>query len=653
MDTLDYTGELRGCIRSSCSTLDTLKLSFSEALANKARKPPPEIHSDDDSEVEDEFGQPVGPPPGMPTSSTLDGPTKTLKAQEEKKKQEEVLQKILDIPMSRKHRYGKHEAANDEKLLEKAAAIELAKLKAKGEDPRVRFIKNLGPVAKKLMSFVDPGTDNTAEAKKVLEMIERAAKLYTDSVEQPSYVAKKGGEWKDTSSTSGSHMSIVAAADAVMSGGVSAEPGLFDAPAKAQKVVEGEPGVVNPDDIDIEEPEAEDLLDEFDVTATMEDVENEFQSDSPGSIDDKKTDEAINGPENSDDANNQSPAVSESPPLGQHLSTDASKRQHLITQAALLRASHVQVQEEADQLKNKMEELREKTENSEPTNTDYITLAHAEAEFLRVSDTISELNRQMEELGVLVDEAGFVVPGRKVTTNGISTAKTTNGGTALSSKKNDMTEYLRSTRGLGIKNLAIYLIPVKANVLSRGLDLSVLRNITLLNVGPQTSIWNMLAKENAARPLPLEKVYTDNVTIPFLGFVAQLQNLTELLMTERQKPGRPETTASKTTVKIEQIRKALKKHIGNLKVLMIKHDMSSDWDVDIKTMLMLCQHAHDLEELSISFNAKVTVSLLTKKTTETFTYHLPSTLLSSLWMKCLPFVLFMSTIFVKKTNVYG
>jgi hypothetical protein len=606
MDTLDYTGELRGCIRSSCSTLDTLKLSFSEVLANKARKPPPEIHSEDDSEVEDEFGQviPTGPPPGLPPSSTLDGPTKVLKAQEEKKKQEEVLQKILSIPMARKQKSGKLETVDDIKQLEKAAEVELAKLRARGEDPRVRFIKNLGPVAKKLMTFVDPGTDNTADAKKVLEMIERAAKLYTESVEQPSKAPSEEGEIKGTASTSKTSVGQAGDGDVVMSGGAVEEPGLFDAPAKAKKVVEGEPGVANPDDIDIEEPEADDLLDE------LEEGENELQSDSPASAENRNSDEVINGSENSDSLNSQSPVISESPSLDQNGSADINKRQHLITQAALLRASHVQVQEEADQLKNKMEELREKAQNAGPTNINYLALAHAEAEFSKVSERVSELDRQMENLGLLADETGVVVPGRTATTNGVPAGKTTNGDTTpLSNSKNDMSEYLRLTRGLGIKTLAIYLVPVKANVLSRGLDLTVLRNITLLNVGPQSSIWTMLAKENAARPLPLEKVYTDNVTIPFLGFVAQLQNLTELLMTERQKPGRPETTANKTTVKIEQIRKALKKQVDNLKVLMIKHDMSSDWDVDIKTTMMLCQHAHNLEELSISFNAKVTVSL--------------------------------------------
>ena len=599
MDTLDYISELRGCIRNSSSTLNTLKMSFSEKLASKSRKPPPEIHSDDDSEVEDEFGQviPLGPPPpGMPPSNSLDGPTKTLKAQEEKKKQEEVLQKIFGVPLARKPKPVKSEPVAEEKETE--TETEQAKMKARSdEDPRTRFVKNLGPVAKKLMKFFNPSSDQAPDAKKILEMIEHAARLYTESavpIQGPSLMGE-GSSSKGSPSTSTSDVTGEVSDDVVIDGGAAKEPGLFDEPPKSEKIIQTDPAVSNPEDIDIEEPEGGGLLSELDA-ATAEEEESDLQVETQGDIPNGVLGEVVNEVEvKPQEVDGEVPVPTTGLLSAQDIPAAIRTRQQLIIQAATLRASHTQIQQEGDLLKRKMNELKEKMLSSQPTNTDYQTLAHTEAEFQKVSDRVSQLSRNMEELEEQVDEAGA------------DTRSLTNAAVPKVFGGDKMGEYVRSTRGLGIRTLAIYLIPIKANILSRSIELSVLRDITLLNVGNQTGFWNLLAKENAINPLPLCKIYTDNVTLPFLGLVAQLENLTHLLMAERQKGGRPESTASKTTVKIEQIRRALKKHIGILKVLLIKHDSSSDWDLDVKTVMMLCSRATQIEELSVTFNAKTMV----------------------------------------------
>ncbi len=65
-----------------------------------------------------------------------------------------------------------------------------------------------------------------------------------------------------------------------------------------------------------------------------------------------------------------------------------------------------------------------------------------------------------------------------------------------------ISDYLKATRGLALQSLSIYLLPVRASVLSRAVDLHVLKRLTLLNVGPQGPIWALLQKENRESPLP-------------------------------------------------------------------------------------------------------------------------------------------------------
>lgn len=579
MDTLDYISELRACIRNSSSTLDTLKLSFSESLANKSRKPPPEtVHSDDDSEAEDEFGQiiPLGPVnPGMQSTSEV-GQSKIAKAQEEKKRQEEVLQKIFGISTAKRS-----------KLLPTTVKIESSEVKAKNEkDPKLRFIENLAPIAKKLMTHVEAGSDVTSEAKIVLEMIEQAAQIYMENIgkgKTPQAVSD-GSSSKPTPATS---TTSVDGEDVLMSGGASGDgPGLFDEPVKEQKTINADPGVANPEDIDIEAPEADDLAAEIDSTAgENEDSEEPTESSIEPTEPSEAKEEKPKDIEASEEPSAENKAGSNLKPQQALLAQSVS----LLEQSTNLRATHTKIKEEATSLKTQMNELREKMKNIEPTSVDYQVLADSEAAFKKVSDKVMDLTRSMEELNMQVDEAEIEARSE----------------IALKSS-GKMSEYVRNTRGLNLTTLAIYLIPIKSQILSRGVDLNVLQNITLLNVGPQVHFWTHLAKENAISPLPLNKIYTDNVTLPFLAFIHALDSVTELLLLEKQK-GRVESTAAKTTVSIEHIRKALRKHIGSLKVLMIRYDASPDWDLNVKATMMLCQQATELEELSVTFGLKVVV----------------------------------------------
>jgi hypothetical protein len=568
MDTLDYINELKVCVQNCSSSLNTLKLSFSETLANKSRKPPPEVQSDDDSDQEDEFGQiiaPTGPPPPLGGASDPNGPSKALKAQEEKKKQEAVLGRIfgMDAPTFKP----KPPPAPKEEIVKE----ETAKETKPDEDPKRRFIRNLAPVAAKLMAHVKPGSDLTDEGKETLGMIEKAAKMYIESIdkgkEKEIGEASGSSTAKATPASSSAGMDDGGDEDPVMSGAAAEAdgPGLFDdekTDKKKKKATSTETGVSDPDDINIEEPEGNELAIEFGAPENVPEEAAEVT-----------------------DTKDAQPAESSS------TSIDAiswANKLHVLDHHMAIRTSHEEIEKEGENLKKRMEEFKLKLQSGHIQDADYKMVAEAEAEFKRVALRVEELSRNMQEVNDQIDDL-----------------KETSRQFFSTSTHSKMSEYVRSTRGLALTTLAIYLIPLKASVLSRAIDLTVLQNITLLNVGSQIPFWNLLARENKNTPLPIRKIYTDNVTLPFLAFVSQLETMTELFLLERTAKTRVESTAAKTTVTIEQIRKiVLKKHASTLKILMIRNDSGQDWDLNVKTVMLLCQRAKNLEELACSFGIR-------------------------------------------------
>lgn len=175
--------------------------------------------------------------------------------------------------------------------------------------------------------------------------------------------------------------------------------------------------------------------------------------------------------------------------------------------------------------------------------------------------------------------------------------------------RRQVTDYARGTRGIALQSLSLHLIPTKASVLGRAVDLRTLTKITLLNVGPQSSIWALMIKENKLQPLPLQKIFTDNVCLYFLQLVSQLERVEELLMLERGHKYRPESLAQKTKVNIGQIRRAiLKKHMHTLQILMIKNDSDTSWDIDDKTMQWICRRGKVLRELVVAAGISSMVS---------------------------------------------
>ncbi|KAL2126664.1 hypothetical protein VTI74DRAFT_434 [Chaetomium olivicolor] len=162
----------------------------------------------------------------------------------------------------------------------------------------------------------------------------------------------------------------------------------------------------------------------------------------------------------------------------------------------------------------------------------------------------------------------------------VDTTAQTN-GIAEHAQSREMREYLRTTRGPPLESLSIYLIPVKASVLSRAVDLWVLRRLTLLNVGVQAPIWSFLLTKNTNAPLPLREIFTHNVLLTFLKLVNFLKEVHKLFLLERGPKSKPESFAPRRTTTIDHIRRlALKKHPSTLRKLRIKNLADTAWDVN-------------------------------------------------------------------------
>ncbi len=189
--------------------------------------------------------------------------------------------------------------------------------------------------------------------------------------------------------------------------------------------------------------------------------------------------------------------------------------------------------------------------------------------------------------------------------------ETANALEAQRGDKQAMTQYVRLTRGLQLKTLAIYLIPIRASILSKAVDLRCLKRVTLLNVGPQAAFWKHMTKLNEEEPLPLNKIHSDNVTMEFLKLVEALPKVTELFLLERSSKNQESSFAPKTSVTAQQIRKtALSKHWNTLRRLVIKNENDYSWDCNERFLEILCRRGNMLEELGISFSSKGVVCLL-------------------------------------------
>ncbi|KAF3767730.1 hypothetical protein M406DRAFT_97997 [Cryphonectria parasitica EP155] len=540
IDSLEVITELKSCIRNSQGTLKELSLSFSTNLAMRARKPSQEEIDPEDSDPDDEFQvMPVNLPPPV-TFDDLSGPARALRAQEERKTQEAVLGRIFDL---------------EPYLVKESAVLKVQEKEneAPKQDERAppghEFINSLRAVSSKLMSQLNGSEDFTAAQQDILNVIETAARKYVGEEEAKAAAAskEKGG------------------ADGEASGaGVNEEAPKFQAHGQD----------LDPDDIDVEAPLEDSFTDE---PAELDTAEAVNGVGTPASGQAAKQINGVGSTMKDGDATVEDPIPNVSAVVA---NLDAQRANFKVLSDKL----HF-FEVEAEELQKEIDRLA----NAGPEGPDVNKrVKDAEKQTQEFSNSIKDIKHEMSVVAAGIEDAEKQMPN----------ATGTGDSDTLRQRIN---EYARSTRGLSLETLSIYLIPVKRSVLSRAIDLRVLQSITLLGVGNQAPIWSLFAKENQLHPLPLRKVFTDNVSLTFLTFLFQLPELHELYMLERSRKFKPESFAPPSNVSIAQIRRiVLKKHLGTLKRLMINCQAGWQWDMDSKTAYLLCTQGSALEELAIS-----------------------------------------------------
>ncbi|RYP55591.1 hypothetical protein DL771_012345 [Monosporascus sp. 5C6A] len=535
IDSLDIVTEIKSCVRNSSSTLKTLKLSFSDALAMQARKPSLDVEVED-SDQEDDF-QVVAVPP-VPQYNDGSGPAKIFRAQEQRKAQETVLGRIFEVEhfLANEHQPASEDISKREN--------EQARL-----TPGEAFIDAIENASRRMWANLDGSSEfDIISQQEALDQIIKAAKLYVES--------------KEAKASDGTSVEETAAAPASKDL-ATLQPTQADKPPEVLKeshtagntllglLPKDKYAEANPEDID--------------VTAPEEEIGGEGQDES--SMESPAADLVhVETSDNSYEVN--SPV-------------DAGAKNR-VAQLHSIRRLDMKL----ELLQKYAEEITKEIQLFDAAGEQYgYRMGQARLHLLRINALTRRVQNAMNGVEAEADDIE-------------AQAK------AASDDKEELrrrvTEYGRDTRGIALESLAIHLIPTKASVLGRAIDLRTLKRITLLNVGPQAPIWALLMKENKLQPLPLRMISTDSVCPFFLQLVSQLDRVDELFMLERGSRFKPESFAPKTRVDLGQIKKmVLKKHMETLKILMIKNEADGSWDVDERTTQLICRRGRALEELAV------------------------------------------------------
>ncbi len=544
IETLDIVPELQSCLRNSARTLTRLKLSFSEKLAASARKPSVDPEPED-SDQEDEI-MPL--PNSHAQNEEMSGPARAFRAQEERKTQETVLGRIFDL-----------EPAAAEKLPTPVVVrIEDtgAKAKAKSEEELVDCMKAITSRFMGELKAKFVGELECPPSFEVIDMVALAAKKYIE--EARTKKTKQEDSSAPGASTSSPNQPTDEDKAAEASGSAVS---LFSETASSSKAKDDKRGA-SPDDINIEEPEEQ-------LSIEPEDPASDASANEHAST----SSEAA-------DASEAALAKTRSEYGNALAALEAKKAEYKLL------AGELEVFEaKANTLTKEIRRWR-----ASSSSADLKSISEAESRLLGFTRSIREIQKEVSACQASIESTEAVPSGKEQT------------------HVRSMRDYVRETRGIALESLKIYLIPVKASVLLRAVDLRSLRSVTLLNVGVQAPIWALMHRENRDAPLPLRSIFTDNVSLVFLHFVASLPQVDELYLLERETKAKPESFAPKTQTTIDQIRRlVLKKHLSTLKRLMIKNLADTAWDIDEKAILLLCRQGKKLLELACNMSIRAMV----------------------------------------------
>ena len=666
IDELDCLTEIAQCVAACSATLKTLTISLSHELARRARKPsvpspPVNLPTDSDLDDDDDDDAETLPASHQPSTFASQGhPANEADIRKEKAAQDFVLAKIFGLEAAAV------EGRNVDKHLEASACT----LKSKDDVNQV-FMEELKKIMTKLIQTKSTGYGGMLKDKNILELLEKAAEKYLASggkkhkkhSEKSSIKKKISAKTTVPSATASNfhshHLSSAQTQDSydfIMSGGnpndvvpkgpIAPPPGsglpylsfaidpsslFYDEmlPGSSELAGSGHPGSIHVSEA--KSPAYQQAYAQY-----MSSMTNSYGSSSSGNI------PPFFGGSLGGSSNVSKGMIDE---MKKAMYEDAEWQQHL----AKVKQHKVQSQANATDGVSDTEES-EIEENGTPEPPSDTPPLFPAAEPSR-EDREDAMDIDMEHPDVIDSDDGEdqvltdeVENGENTIPDGPGAEPTEAVATASSSKPSNreilggemklktssftklaedekrkakeeiavedtMQGYIRTKHGFHLEELSLYLIPLKASVLGKALDLTCLRRITLLNVGSQGGFWTLVARmQKESLPIQFQSIHTDDVSLAFLNCLGHFDGVEDLFMMKRSSK-EPDSATSKTHASLTDIRLlALRKHITTLKRLVVMNNDDDSWDADAKWLRLLTAKGAGLEELAISSSIKDYVS---------------------------------------------
>lgn len=617
MSNHDCLSEIAECIKASSASLKCLTLSLSTELARKSRKPVPvnnpELDDPSDTEMddEDELSQPPQPPTGASQAATT---TNEADIRKEKLAQESILAKVFDL----------QSVSTEGKKLEKT--LSLSEGQFREEEDSQESIRMVNQLMKSLMdSPLAAGTDATSLEIRLhhLKMIKDAAeryisnqetqkkKLLTEQSKPPTPTAKKAASKPLNPLASGFKPSSSNKSPSVIGHNFEpvsspSSPYFPSGPGHSAFGVSGTPKPFPP----ISGPSLDQSTLLPCLPANSSSKSASFQPYTSPYIAGSYAASSI-APLTLYEHNNPSskgfvpPGGYSSPlqpkfqwppyPKGYPFSSEDESECTKTPPSAPQPFFAANVDTEA--LEGSMDvDMEHPDEDATDLGEDQEIIAGSEGSEetatprkrakVGLMETGSSSNTAIQRLGPSAEDN---------LTSGVSSDEA-------------MQAYIRATHGLHLEELSLEWVPLKASIVARALDLSVLRRLTLLEVGPQDAFWTLLVRlQSATQITAFKSIHTDNVSLPFAKFLATFEGLEELFMLERNKKQAADSELE-STVPISVIRKgALRKHMPTLQRLSLRNERNEQWDVDPKTLRCLALKGTKIKELAFSLSLKTYV----------------------------------------------
>ncbi|KLJ08112.1 hypothetical protein EMPG_16455 [Blastomyces silverae] len=621
MDTLDYVPEIAECISSSSTTLKTLKLSFSDTLALKARKKTVTDASDTETAQEEDDGgflngplmaSPAPPPPHVASQSLFGNPPTTNDAgvRLERAAQEKALAQIFGLEK------GTAIQRNLEKIADRAISnadkeIQEALGPLQHDVDRI-FVEKLSAIVHRLEQSKG-ASGSSSISLKALQKIERAAAIYLERKETTDVYRK--GKKKPFASQKHSHKAPLA-----QSLGTQKQGSLFGTSAPLSKSIFGfDQGTHSMKHHSLVYPQSSQLP-PSNKSIFPHPSKGSYPPGSswpaPGSM---HKSNAVHPAKLANDWKLTGKAFADysSSPSDDGESVFSKFHEGMQNedpqQPSMLKPEEKKFEDELQDMVDM--EHPDEVNNEDGEDQEFLDLSESSTED---KDPVPFLDGKpkLPQSNSFSSDADGHAPGLSCkgkqpirasddswhTSSPTSRLRQEIG--AMEDTEDAIQAYIRLHHGIPVESLSIYLIPVKPSILCRAINLSALKHLCLLNVGPQRPFWAMLTKLHKTTPLQLTSIHTDNVTPSFLAFLNGLNYLEELFMVERNSRSKVESFAPKTEVVIEDIKKqVLAKHVTHLKRLMIRNDNDSSWALNKESVMLIGRRGSAIKELVVALNS--------------------------------------------------